>query len=384
MQAKLTEKQRDKIASKLIDSNTFKNAPTSIALLQYLYNKTKKGTHLKESIIDIEFFKNQNAGDRNNPRVRVNVHNLRKKIVQFYETEGKDDVWRLNINKGQYQVSFHKNEQAHYILKKLKWSSLLPYMFFLAAVLIIVKISIPQPKPSLWKTILSKDTSTNLYIGDHFGITGKTITRNNGWTRDFSINSADEFYNFIDSNPNLKDSIKPSNYSYSTRMAALSTQKFQSFFQNFDKKFSIRFSTQTSTSEIKEGHALYAGPSKNNNQFLYFFNESNPYFEISDTQISLFNHPVQKDTIFNLNSGDVSHEYAVVSKYKSGDTEHFVFFSQHDIGVSATVEYFTNIDSIQKFQDTYLKNNNHFTAIFEVKGQDRTNTSLKLIEAIGF
>ena len=168
-------------------------------------------------------------------------------------------------------------------------------------------------------------------------------------------------------------------------MAALSTQKFQEFFQRLNRKILIRFSTQTSAAEIKEGHAIYVGPSKNNNQFLYFFNESNPYFEISDSKLKLFGHPDMIDEQFNLNSSDISSEYAVVSKYRVAEkSEHFVFFSQHDIGVSATVEYFTNLDSLQKFHNTYLKKHKFFTAIFRVKGQDRTDTSLKLIKVVPF
>lgn len=381
---KITEIQKDKIVKKVISSNTFKNAPTSIALLQYLHKATIKGTHLKESVIDIEFFKTENAGDRSNPRVRVNVHNLRKKISRFYETEGRNDVWRLTIDKGQYQVSFYKSESNNGIIKRLDWHKLLPYSLLLISILVTIKISLPKTKPGLWKQFLTKDVPTNLYIGDHFGITGRTVTKNMGWTRDFSINSSTEFYQFIDRNPHLRDSLKPANYSYSTRMSALASQKIQSFFQKFDKNFAIRFSTQTSTSEIKEGNAIYAGPSKNDNQFLHFFNEGNPYFKISSTSLSLKNHPSLKDTIYNLNTGDVTHEYAVVSKYNSGDTKHFVFFSQHDIGVSATVEFFTNMDSIQKFNKTYLKDNSFFTAIFEVKGKDRTNTSLKLHTVVTF
>lgn len=381
---KITKYQKDNIVKRITESKTFKNAPTSIALLQYLYYATEKGIHLKESVVDIEFFKSKNAGDRSNPRVRVNVHNLRKKITQFYDTEGVDDIWRLQIDKGQYQVRFHKIERSKSILKTLNWPTLIPYALLLVFVIISIKLSIPKSKPKMWKPFLSEDSGTHLYIGDHFGVTGTTITKNNGWTRDFSINSTNDFYNFIDKNPNLRDSIRPANYSYSTRMAALSSQKLQSFFQDYNKTFSIRFSTQTSASEIKEGNAIYVGPSKNDNQFLYFFNEANPYFEISNTTLKLHDHPKFKDSIYNLNSYNITHEYAVVSKYKSGNTEHFVFFSQHDIGVSATLEYFTNKDSIQKFYDTHLKNNAFFTAIFEVKGQDRTNTSLKLNRVISF
>ncbi len=380
---KLTKNLKQDIVLKVKQSDTFKNAPTSMALLQYLFDATSNGEQLKESIIDIEFFRSNNTSDKTTPRVRVNVYNLRKKINQYYNLEGKDDVWRLAIDKGQYKIRFYKQASKNYF-KKLSLQNALLYSALAVALSIIIMTNIPKKKPRIWKSFLSKNAQTNLYIGDHFGVTGKTITQNNGWTRDFSINSSAEFYEFMDNNPRLRDSLKPSSYSYSTRMAALATQKFQSFFQSFDEKFSVRFSTQTSTSEIKEGNAIYAGPSKNNNQFLYFFNASNPYFEISGTQLKLINHSMQKDTIFSLNSGDATHEYAVVSKYPVDNNEHLVFFSQHDIGVSATVEYFTNLDSIQKFQKTFLSKNKYFTSIFEVRGQDRTNTSLKLVKVITF
>ncbi len=381
---KISESEKREIVSKLKNSDTFKNAPTSIALLQYLFNASSKGIRLKESIIDIEFFKSSNALDKTNPRVRVNVHNLRKKISKFYETEGKDDLWRLRIEKGQYQVSFYKSDINQPFLKKLNWSQLIPYILLIVSLISIITLSLPKSKPGLWKPFLSKAKLTNFYIGDHFGIAGQTITKNAGWTRDFSINSFEDFYNFLEENPKFKDSLKPSQYSYSTRMAAITTQKIQSFFQHYNTSFKLRFSTQTSTSEIKEGNAIYAGPTKNNNQFLNFFNQANPYFEISDTQLKLLNYPSLKDRVFNLNTYDFTKEYAVVSKYKSGDTEHFVFFSQHDIGVSATVEYFTNTDSLRSFGKTYLKNKSNFTAIFEAQGQDRTNISLKLIQVVPF
>ena len=381
----LTDTYKRKIVQKLTESQTFKNAPTSISLLKYLSEATLKDADLKESVIDIEFFRNDNIIDKMNPRVRVNVHNLRKKIAQYYEVEGKNDIWRLTIDKGQYKLRFFKREFKKGFLKALKWSTVVPYIALIIAFIVIIFSNFPERKPKLWASFLGKTARTNLYLGDHFGVTGKTITKGTGWTRDFSINSDSEFYNFIDKYPSLKDSLKPSTYSYTTRMAALSTQKFQEFFQKFNEKFSIRFTTQTSISEISEGNAVYAGPCKNNNQFLYFFNEANPYFELSSTSLKLFNHSKLTDRTFDFSTSDQTHEYAVVSKYPSaGKKEHFVFFSQHDMGVTATVEYFTNLDSIHKFCNNYLKDNKYFTAVFEVKGQDRTNTSLKLLTVVPF
>lgn len=380
----LTASQKQDIVSKISQSKTLKNAPTSRALLQYLHDATVKGIHLKEGVIELEFFGNK-GDNETNPRVRVNVYNLRKKLVDYYEQEGKDENWKLIIDKGQYQVRFAKKKTRVQSIKMLSWTKVLPYIGLLLAILALIITNTPPKIPMLWRTILSGTQPTNLIIGDHFGATGTTITGGKGWTRDFQINNVTEFYDLLEKKPELKNGLEPANYTYTTRMAALSVQHIQQLFQRFDHEISIRFSTQTSTSEIKEGNAIYVGPTKNKNQLIHFFNEGNPYCKISNDTLYLSNYPSINDLALNLNNPEVSEEYAIVSKYPStGNTEHLVFFSQHDIGVSATVEYFTDTDSIQSFMESYLKDNNYFTAIFKVKGQNRTNTDLKLEKVVGF
>lgn len=373
------------IVAKIKASNTFKKAPTSIALLQYLFDATSKGTHLKEGLVDIEFFGSKNTNEKNNPRVRVNVYNLRKKLTAYYNTEGVEDKWQLTIDKGQYQVRFFKKESNSFFKQKVNWPKLIPYLALITCFTFLVLTNIPPKTPQIWKSFLQKGVITNLFIGDHFGITGKTTTGNNGWTRDFKINNVKEFYNLLDKKPELKAILKPSTYSYSTRMAALATQGFQKFYQEYDKAFHIRFSTQSSISEIKESNAIYVGPSKNGNKFVSFFNEGNPYFTLTSHSLTLLNHPEIASKKIEINRAVVDEEYAIVSKYPSiNNAEHFVFFSQHDIGVSGTVEYFTNTDSLKVFKDKFLKNHKYFTAVFKVKGQDRTNTNIKLEMVVPF
>lgn len=382
---KLSNQKKEEIVARITESNTFKNAPTSIALLRYLFKATQNKTPLKESVIDIDFFGGFEISNKNNPRVRVNVYNLRKKLDAFYTDEGKNEEWILQILKGQYNTSFIKNENKKNKLKKIKWKVALPYFSLFAVLLLWFFTSLPNKPPELWKPFLKNDAKTKLFIGDHFGISGKTITNKNGWTRDFKINSSEDFYKFIDKNPDLKNKIKPSKYSYSTRMSALASQKFQSFFQNYKKSFDIRFSTQTAIPEIKEGHVIYVGPTKNKNLFLKFFNEGNPYCKIVNDDLIIAKSIYKKDSVISIKSPIIAEEYAIVSKYKSiGNTEHFVFFSQHDIGVSATVDYFLSKDSLQVFSDKYLKGKKHFTAIFKVKGVNRTETDLKVLDVIPF
>ncbi len=379
------KEKKQELIQKIRKSKTFAKAPTSSSLLQYLFSATLEGIHLKESIIDIEFFGTSANSDKESPRVRVNVYNLRKKLLSYYENEGENDPWVVEIEKGQYQISFTKKYQKPKITDKLKLTNTLPYVVIIILLCLLTLHYLPHQKPAIWNNFLTKDKPTNLFIGDLFGVIGQTPTGGIGWNRDFEINSLEEFYALCERKPELKDKLKPANYTSCTGMAALSAQHFQSLFQSYKKDFSIRFCSQSSISEIKEGNAIYVGPIKNNNQFISFFNEGNPYLKISNTSLQLTNHPSIKDTVFNINLSGETLEYAIVSKIPRPDkTEHFIFFSQHDYGVSATVEYFTNTDSLVHFNDKYLSEKEYFTAVFMVKGKERTNTDLELKLVVNF
>ncbi|NIJ46203.1 hypothetical protein FHR24_002687 [Wenyingzhuangia heitensis] len=379
---KLSKEQKDEIVKTLKNSATFKKATTSAGLLHYLYQATLKEINLKESVIDYEFFGNNETNEKNNPRVRVNVYNLRKKINAYYEKEGQDEIWRLAIDKGQYRVRFYKEQKS---FKKTNWKLVLPYSLLACILIISLFFSLPAKQPKIWNSLWNSSNPTHLFIGDLYGITGKTITTGQGWTRDFNINNSKEFYTFIDKNPNLKTKLKPSTYTYTTTMATLATQSLQRWYQTYEHHFTIHFTTKSSTSQIKEANAIYVGPLKDHNLFLPFFNEGNPFCYIDDKNLMITNHPTKPDITYSLNSFLETDEYAVVSKYPAtGNTEHLVFLSQHDIGVTATVEYFTQKDSLKNFTQKYLTEKNYFTAIFRVKGQDRTSIDLKLIEVIPF
>lgn len=379
----IKKQEQQSLITTVKKSETFKNAPTSIALLQYLFEATSNDIRLKESIIDIDFFGNTKFSEKSSTRVRVNVYNLRKKIVQYYEKEGKDDLWKIAIDKGQYQVRFYKKDNTNRFTKTVFLKRFLPYFGLVILSVLFVISNLKPSTPKVWKSFLSDKTSTNFFIGDHFGLTGKTITNSLGWTRDFSINNQKDFESFSKNNPNLK--LKPSTYSYTTKMAALSSQKLQQFYQNYDKNFDIRFSTESSISDIKEEFAIYAGPTKNKNPFIYFFNKANPYCKIKNDSLFIKNYQNFYSSEININSKNTSEEFAIVSKYLNDNkTEHFVFFSQHDIGVTATLEYFTNVDSLKAFQKKYLQDEKYFTVIFKVKGIDRTSIDLKLIDVISF
>ncbi|WP_042496406.1 hypothetical protein [Algibacter lectus] len=87
-----------------------------------------------------------------------------------------------------------------------------------------------------------------------------------------------------------------------------------------------------------------------------------------------------ENKIIKINSRDSEGEYAIASGFNGpNNSRHYIFFSNHGMGLTSVIEYFTDIDSVQEFSDAYLSTSNEFIAIFFVKGKDRTSLSMELV-----
>ncbi|BAX78477.1 hypothetical protein [Labilibaculum antarcticum] len=381
----LSKDKKLEITKQIVGSDTFKNAPTSIAILKYLVQSNIEDRFLKESVIDIEFFGSNSDSEKNNPRVRVNIFNLRNKLKNYYEGEGANDLWQIKIDKGQYAVRFEKQNLKRKRISMPRYRRLIPYLLFSIALIALILSRLPASTPLLWQGFFKNEHSTNLFIGDAFGYGGKTASGLAGWTRDFSINSLDEYYAMLDQNPELKASTTPTEFFYSTRMAENATHDLARFFTKWDKDFEIKYATRTSFSDIKKGNTIYVGRFKDQKNFVYLFNEANPFFKINGKKVEFTGHASIADTIISTDSKGIELDYTVVSRMPGpNNTEQFLFFSDHDIGVMATVEYFTNADSITAFANKYLDGKPYFTAIYKTKGKERINLDLETIMVVPF
>ncbi|WP_372772405.1 hypothetical protein [Mangrovibacterium sp.] len=379
-----TEKKLE-ITERIIASDTLKNAPTSIAILRYLVQANLEERSLKEGIIDIEFFGAKPEDENNNPRVRVNIYNLRKKLASYYEQEGANDPWQIKIEKGQYGVTFEKTEFKLRKFPKSDRKQVLPWMLAFLALSITVVNHFPHRKPLIWKNFFNNKQQTYLFVGDAFGYGGHTVSGLNGWTRDFSINSLDEYYEMLEKKPELKSITVPTDYNYSTRMAENATHDLARFFTRWDNDFEIKYATQSTFSDIKKGNIIYIGRFKDQKDFTYLFNEANTKFKILDNQIHFLGNEQLPAETFAMSQNDTELDYALVSRVPGpNNTEQFFFFSNHDIGVMATVEFFTNQDSLRAFTQKHLDGNSSFTALFKSKGKERVNLSLEEILVVPF
>ena len=381
----ITKKEKEKLSEDIINSNVFKKSPKSSALLRYLVKASLAGDYLKEDIIDLEFFGDSRPSNKNNPRIRVNVYNLRKKIEQYYETEGRNSTWRLCIDKGQYSVRFELQNLNKPYLKKIKTKHVLPYLLLCIFTLVfIAKTAKPSP-PNLWKSFFKNKKTTTLIIGDAFGIKGQTITGHEGWTRDYEINSTEDYYKFIETNKKLKEISKPANYKYITGMGAIATQSISKLFYNLDRDFEIQFSSNTSAKDLKKGNLIYVGQYSISPKLTSLFNDFNLYFKLDGKELTFKGHPTISSEKFYTDYNDDNQDFSIISKFKGPDNnECFLFFSNHGIGVKATIEYFTNREFLENFYKKNMKGKENFTAIYKVYGEDRTNMRFKSILVVPF
>ena len=95
----------------VLHSKEFYRAPSLAKLLEYLFQKTISGhtVEIKEFSIATEVFgKDLDFGEKRDSFVRVAVHRLRRKLDQYYLTEGATHRVRIIIKPGKYEPEFER------------------------------------------------------------------------------------------------------------------------------------------------------------------------------------------------------------------------------------------------------------------------------------
>lgn len=156
---------------------------------------------------------------------------------------------------------------------------------------------------------------------------GKIHSEKIGCIGDFSIHNLQDYYESIQENPELKDSLSPPYFCYINEEGALAARNIGVIMAKYDKTFNIRLSSKTEYSKIAEGNLIYVGnPLKE--KFIGLFNEVNTYCEYHHYKLKIEGHPTINDTLLNIRSAYTEpYDYALVSKVRGAqNTEDFFLF----------------------------------------------------------
>ena len=100
---------------RILQSNTFRNSPSSRRLLKYLADHSLVGDaeQLKEYAIGVDAFgKPADYDPRQDSTVRIQIGRLRQKLSDYYDDEGKDDPLIVDLPKGGFTLTFTEREAA--------------------------------------------------------------------------------------------------------------------------------------------------------------------------------------------------------------------------------------------------------------------------------
>lgn len=100
---------------RLLNSRHFRNSKRYPALLEYLIRETLAGhaDSLKERVLGIAVFHRPANYDANaDPVVRVTAAEIRRRIAQFYQEEGRTDEMYIGLRPGSYVPEFYPVRQG--------------------------------------------------------------------------------------------------------------------------------------------------------------------------------------------------------------------------------------------------------------------------------
>jgi hypothetical protein len=96
------------MVERVLQSETFRNAPTSRRLLKYLAERSQAGDadQLKEYTIGVDAFgKGADYNPRQDSTVRIQIGRMRQKLAEYYREEGKNDTTVIDLPKGRFTLT---------------------------------------------------------------------------------------------------------------------------------------------------------------------------------------------------------------------------------------------------------------------------------------
>jgi hypothetical protein len=382
----------DKIKKKLLEdilrSSNFKSSEVYQKLLKYLVEASINNTPVKEYTIAVDVL---NKGDDFNPSedssVRVYVSKLRKKIENYYLTEGKDSKICIAIPKGHYHVEFVSSSRyKKEAVKKFRIGYHTAAYTVFGLIIIILGVllylqsthrhsKIPKEvlESPIWEDLLETRKEILLVAGnDLFFLEGsgekETIVRRH------TINKVSEFLQYKSKNPDISNITSYAFYPTSSIIQILEISGIISELNNFVFTSSYKLTAR----DIAAKNIVFLGSFRNlylleralQNSIEYEVKIDSSYFRIKDKDSSY--------TFIVTGTPSKEHEdYCLVRKIPGPHGNIlFLYITFFQTGIYGAGEYMTNPDNIERletmFRERYGEMPQYFDIVFKTRGFSRT------------
>ncbi|MGE4587872.1 MAG: hypothetical protein AB7D05_11070 [Mangrovibacterium sp.] len=376
---------------KIQKSRHFNKSKVSCELLEYLVRNSLENRNPKEYTIGVELFGRKYEDEsRQGSNIRVYIHNLRKKLREYYEEEGSRDPVVFVIERGKYRVQFKSRKEY---TGSRHPSYLSPFLACLALVFIMVLVLLLKTDRSasrnvwqnlpVWQELADNKRETLLILGDYFVMSGTLPTGNRGVYRDFSVNSVRDFEELIDRHPELGKKLTQSRLTYLSKMAVFCESEIHRVFAATGAPLSVKLLSDVQPADLKSNNLIFVGNYKNMGILENLVRELDFPFGVANSSVQYI---FSKDPCARIYEApydrNTEEDYALVIYAPGFEGNRFLFFlSAQDIGNISTVSQLADPDYLGTFAREQLEplKTNDFKALYRVQGINKTDLNFNLI-----
>ena len=396
------------LCDRIIASGILGRSKHYTALLQYLVQCSILGKSPKEIELAVDVLNRGIDFDvSSDSRVRVYIHQLRKKLDSFYQSYEHDAPFRIVIPKGQYTImAQHRvskpdigtSHKGHKFNLSLNNGLLVSVVILLAINLIYMaiitrdnrgEISQAAAEHPVWNSVLRDDSPILIVMGDYY-IFGELNANGNvaRMVREFNVNSSSDLEEMQFTDFERAENYLDLDLSYMPEGSAFALARIVPILQEGGKNINITMMSDLTTADIRENHIVYIGYISGLER-LTDMTFSGSGLQVGRSYDELVNAETQEYYTSDAGlpeEGQPFKDYGMFSTFPiSTETQVVLISGMRDAGLMHTAQALSDskalddlIVAIDNDTDEALAS---FEALFEVLGIDRMNFDANLVYA---
>ncbi len=260
---------------RVLSSEEFSHSQKNQQLLTYLVDASINNKEINETVIATEFFgKGSNFYPLEDASIRVNISQIRKRLSNYYLTEGKEDKIQIDIPKGNYAVRFCLKSKKHIgsnIMGLTKW--IFPFITLILTIITIFlwikydrllnKVQvIPNDNP-VWAEYFADNKPILVILGDYFFMyLDRHGTNPRFNVRDPRINSLEDFNAYTMKGSNDIENLKPLRHTYLRPSAVWGFMELLPILKYNNSSFIVKQASETDWEDISSHNVIFIGTFK--------------------------------------------------------------------------------------------------------------------------